>query len=144
MSTPRIDPCQTAQLCDRYSSFAEFQGLLASPCLEGDDAGGQGLGVRLVGFFRDIIGHPVRKFGASMGFDVEAARAAIITGLPVRARWMLGQTPVDFDFSVGRRGLRHLTAEDVAGSLDGSLDESWADLLIFGQYDVAEGGGARP
>lgn len=75
-----------------------------------------------------------------MEIDPEAVRSAIVDGLPARARWMLGEMPLDFDFSVGRGGPRPLTDEDVCGG----IEEEWADLLLFGECDYADGGGARP
>lgn len=75
-----------------------------------------------------------------MAIDVDAVRSAIVDGLPARARWMLGEIPLGFDFSVGRGGPRPLSDEDVYGG----LEESWADLLVFGECNYADGGGARP
>ena len=54
--------------------------------------------------------------------------------------WMLEETPLDFDFSQAHEGLRHVTTDD----LSGDIEAEWADLLIFGQSDYAEGGGASP
>jgi hypothetical protein len=71
-------------------------------------------------------------------FDAGAVRSAIIAGLPIRARWMVEDTPIDFDFTVAHEGLRNVTTDDVSGG----IDEEWTELLIFGHFDYAEGGGA--
>src|SRR5215471_5036491 len=68
------------------------------------------------------------------------APSAIISGLPIRARWMLGDTPLDFDFAQAQAGLRMVMTGDVSGD----IEEAWSDLLVFGRYDYAEGGGASP
>jgi hypothetical protein len=75
-----------------------------------------------------------------MALDIAAIQAVIVAGLPIRTRWMLGGTPLDFDFSHARRGLRAVAREDIVGD----LDEAWADLLVFGLCDFSEGGGASP
>jgi hypothetical protein len=74
-----------------------------------------------------------------MKLDFEAIRSAIVTGLPVRARWKIDDTPLDYDFAVAQRGLRELSKDAVPFG-----DEEWFDLLIFGDFDYAEGGGAHP
>jgi hypothetical protein len=51
---------------------------------------------------------------------------------------MLDGTPLDFKFTVARQGLQSLPG-DVLRFGDGT----WSDLLMFGEYDYAEGGGAR-
>jgi hypothetical protein len=71
--------------------------------------------------------------------DVEAIRLAIVTQLPLRARWRIYDTPLDYDFGVARRDLRELPRDAIA-----SGDVRFFDLLIFGDYDCAEGGGAHP
>lgn len=75
---------------------------------------------------------------ATKKLDASAARSAIIAGLPIRARWMLEETPLDFDFTQAHEGLRHVTTDDFSGD----VEREWTDLLIFGQSDYAEGGGA--
>jgi hypothetical protein len=71
-----------------------------------------------------------------VGMTIEEKLAA---GLPVRARWMINGTPLDFEFMVGRLGLQRLPDEVLdAGGPYGS------ELLVFGEQDFAEGGGARP
>ena len=72
---------------------------------------------------------------------MKAAQSAIIAGLPVRSRWLCRDTPLDWDFSEARRGLRSASRSDIAW---GDVEREWADLLIFGSYDYAEGGGASP
>lgn len=74
-----------------------------------------------------------------MKLDRGVVQAAIVAGLPARARWVINGTPLDYDFTVASRGLRELPNDTV-----GSADEDWFNLLIFGEYDYAEGGGAHP
>jgi hypothetical protein len=71
--------------------------------------------------------------------DLEAIRLQIVTHLPVRVRWLIEQTPLDFDFSHSQSPL--LNANDFLG---GARDQQWTALHIFGEQDYAEGGGATP
>jgi hypothetical protein len=64
----------------------------------------------------------------------------IVRRLPVRRRWMVQETPLDYDFSAGVRGPAPLRQR----SYDFPLEPEWLELLIFGEYDYAEGGGAHP
>src|SRR5262249_940288 len=73
-------------------------------------------------------------------FDSQAVQRAIIAGLPSRARWVIGGSPADYDFSAAQRGLHIPSAEDF--SYDPG--EEWLDLMIFGEVDYSEGGGAPP
>jgi hypothetical protein len=75
-----------------------------------------------------------------MPFDPEALRSALASRLPLTARWMINETPMDYDFSAARRVLQPL---DKDALLD-APEAEWLDLLIFGEYDYAEGGGANP
>jgi hypothetical protein len=52
---------------------------------------------------------------------------------------MIDGTPLDFEFTVGRLGLRRLPGEVLEGG-----DTASSALLVFGEQDFAEGGGARP
>jgi hypothetical protein len=74
-----------------------------------------------------------------MEFDRKAIETAVTSGLPVHARWLIDGTPLDFDFSIAGRGLRGLPAEVIEAG-----DAGASDLLVFGEQDFAEGGGARP
>jgi hypothetical protein len=60
--------------------------------------------------------------------------------LPLRRRWTFDGTPLDWDFSAKRRELRPLDES----AFDFRLKPAWLELLIFGEYDYAEGGGAHP
>jgi hypothetical protein len=60
--------------------------------------------------------------------------------LPLRRRWTFDGTPLDWDFSASRRGLGPLDKS----AYDFRLKPAWLQLLIFGEYDYAEGGGANP
>jgi hypothetical protein len=74
-----------------------------------------------------------------MELDRNITEAAIVSRLPVQARWMINGTPLDFDFSVAGHGLRGLPDETIEAENNGA-----SDLLVFGEQDFAEGGGARP
>jgi len=73
--------------------------------------------------------------------DTEPIRSQILTRLSVRGRWLVNETPLDFDFSRSQSPLRPIMAVDVAG---GAIEEHWRSLRIFGEEDYAEGGGSRP
>lgn len=60
--------------------------------------------------------------------------------LPASRRWFVQGTPLDYDFSAGRARPQPLDA----AAFDFRLQPKWLDLLIFGEYDYAEGGGANP
>ena len=75
-----------------------------------------------------------------MELDLNAIQSAAVAGLPARARWIVGDTPLDFDFTGARRGLRRITRDDVGGA----IPDLWSNLLVFGGVDYAEGGGAWP
>lgn len=72
--------------------------------------------------------------------DIESIRLQVRARLPVRARWLVNGTPLDFDFSRAQTPLRGITAEDIIG---GMLEGERASLRIFGEDDYAEGGGAH-
>jgi hypothetical protein len=71
-----------------------------------------------------------------MQANLKAIRAVIVAELPVRTRWYCGDTPVDYDFTIAHEGLYPLN--ELAAGVDRP------DLVVFGLYDYAEGGGARP
>ena len=60
--------------------------------------------------------------------------------LPLRRRWTCGGTPFDWDFSAKSRALRPLDSR----VYQVPLKPAWRTLLIFGEYDYAEGGGTNP
>ena len=70
------------------------------------------------------------------GADLQRA----LRKLPLRRRWTCGGTPLDWDFSVKRSALRPLDK----AAYDFPLRPAWLTLLMFGEYDYAEGGGAHP
>ena len=74
-----------------------------------------------------------------MILDRAVIEATLASGLPVQARWMIDGTPLDFEFTVGRVGLRRLPDEVLKVG-----DAASSELLVFGEQDFAEGGGARP
>jgi hypothetical protein len=73
--------------------------------------------------------------------DIDSIRSQIVARLPVRVRWLVNGTPLDFDFSRSQAPLRSVAACDVVG---GPVEEAWTSLRLFGEEDHAEGGGARP
>ncbi len=73
--------------------------------------------------------------------DIESIRLQIMTRLPVRVRWLVSGTPLDFDFSRSQVPLASITTNDVVG---GPVEGEWTSLRIFGEEDYAEGGGAAP
>src|SRR5262245_55275604 len=75
-----------------------------------------------------------------MEIDLEAIRLTVLRELPTRATWMVGGATIDFDFERSQASLKHVSAADV----NGPLEANWENLLIFGDYDVANGGGAQP
>jgi hypothetical protein len=68
--------------------------------------------------------------------DLEPLRAMLAAQLPVRARWLIDETPCDWDFSRAQQPLRPI-------SLGADVPALWRGLYIFGEEDYAEGGGAR-
>jgi SUKH-4 immunity protein of toxin-antitoxin system len=75
-----------------------------------------------------------------MDVDHNALQAAITAGLPIERRWMINDTPLDYDFSVGHRRVHKLTEKEIGA--DGNKD--WLQLVVFGEHNFAEGRGARP
>jgi hypothetical protein len=71
--------------------------------------------------------------------DLKAIETALASGLPGKARWLIDGTTLDFDFSVTSRGLRNLPDEAIPAA-----DCQASDLLVFGEQDFSQGGGARP
>jgi hypothetical protein len=72
--------------------------------------------------------------------DPEAMLATARGELPANVRWMVGDTPLDFDFAGLHYGLRPATSED----LGGATPDQAASFVVFGRYGYAEGGGASP
>jgi hypothetical protein len=76
-----------------------------------------------------------------MRIDLNAIRSGIDSRLARQARWMIGDTPLEFDFSPDRYGLRRVADRDAVGGL---VPNEWSGYRLFGVYDYAEGGGASP
>jgi hypothetical protein len=72
--------------------------------------------------------------------DPERLRGKVAARLPPRVRWMLHDVPYHFDFTRAQRPLRSIEPADIVG---GDIDESWRELLLFGETHYADGGGAR-
>lgn len=68
-------------------------------------------------------------------------KARILAGLPKRARWIIDDMTLDFDFSPERFSLRYVDDRDIVG---GPVPAEWDGCRIFGMCDYAEGGGASP
>ena len=59
----------------------------------------------------------------------------------MRVRWLVGNCPIDFDFSRAQDDLRPLTVSDTNGF---EIPQEWQSLCLFGEQNYAEGGGATP
>jgi len=75
--------------------------------------------------------------------DTEELRLTIVRRLPRRARWLFEQTPWDWDFSRAARPLQAVPDDDAAKWME-VLPPDWRQMLIFGEEDFSEGGGASP
>lgn len=74
-----------------------------------------------------------------VSFDLEEVRSQIASCLPIHARWLIRETPLDFDFSRSQRSLQLLSPSDLNGY---EVEPDWAYLYIFGEQHFADGGGA--
>jgi hypothetical protein len=74
-----------------------------------------------------------------MNLDLKTIQSTALARLPERTRWLIKGVPLDIDFSTARRGLARVGGQHVIG---GTPPPQWRKLLIFGEYDYAEGGGA--
>jgi len=72
--------------------------------------------------------------------DFKAIRKHIITELPLKKRWSINNTHLDFDFSRALSPLRALGTEDFIGSI---IDPQWRRLHVFGEENYADAGGAQ-
>lgn len=72
--------------------------------------------------------------------DIESIRRQIVKHLPVRVRWLVDGTPLDFDFSRSQAPLRSVMSGDFNNAT--VIEKGWTALWIFGDDDYAEGGGA--
>jgi hypothetical protein len=70
--------------------------------------------------------------------DAEAIRLQLEARVAIRVRWSLDGVPLMFDFSRALQSLRRLEPSDIGGP----LEEGWSALLLFGEYDYSDGGGA--
>jgi hypothetical protein len=73
---------------------------------------------------------------------IDDLRVQVSVQLPARVRWLVAETPWDWDFSRAREALKPISADDVSPHT--SLSSDWSDLYIFGEEDFAQGGGASP
>lgn len=72
--------------------------------------------------------------------DLETVRSLIAQQLPHRVRWLVFDTPLDYDFARARAPLRPLQDKECLGD----LEDAWKQLYLFGEWDYSEGGGAHP
>jgi hypothetical protein len=75
-----------------------------------------------------------------MELDMEAIRRTVVAELPLQSRWTFRDTTIDFRFQRSQPGLRCVSDADVSGG----IEAEWATLRVIGEFDVAEGGCARP
>ena len=75
--------------------------------------------------------------------NVEELRLLIMSRLPAQSRWLMRETPVRWDFSRATQPLQSLP-EDDAAEWKNILPTDWRQIMIFGERDIAEGGGANP
>jgi hypothetical protein len=75
--------------------------------------------------------------------NLDELRLEVAGRLPVRVRWLLDETPWDWDFSRARQALQPLSDADAETWME-ILPEDWRQLYIFGEEAFAAGGGARP
>ena len=73
--------------------------------------------------------------------DAASIQSTIASRLPQRARWLIGHTPLDFSLYDVPRDLPAVTAELKCDLPD---VEQVSDFIVFGMWNYAEGGGARP
>ena len=73
--------------------------------------------------------------------DLKLLQASLAAGLPLSARWVIDETPWDWDFSLAQQELQPASEADISG---GDLPPEWLELYLFGSQDYSEGGGARP
>lgn len=75
--------------------------------------------------------------------NLEEQRLSLISQLPTCSMWFVWGTPVRWDFSRAAQPLQHLPEDDAAG-WEEILPLDWRQILIFGEQDISDGGGARP
>lgn len=71
--------------------------------------------------------------------DPDRVRADLERGLPSRARWLLHGVPLSFDFTWARSPLERVADSEL---VDGRVRPEWAEMLVFGESDYADRGGA--
>jgi hypothetical protein len=75
--------------------------------------------------------------------DIEELRLTLVERLPSHSRWFLDGTPWDWDFSRAARPLQAIPDDDAATWIE-VLPQDWRQMLVFGEENFAEGGGAKP
>ncbi len=73
-----------------------------------------------------------------MAINLELATNALRNALPRRAMWKLHGTNLSFDFSRAQVPLQTIADNEFVGE----PDAQWEALLVFGEQDYANGGGA--
>jgi hypothetical protein len=74
-----------------------------------------------------------------MAIDLHQIGTLVEKRLPSQARWLIRGTPLDFQFSMERFGLRAISSEELRGGL---VPSEWRGCRVFGKYDYGDGGGA--
>lgn len=72
--------------------------------------------------------------------ELDSIQKRLRDALQQRVRWVVRDTTIDFDFSRLLEPLAPLQDFEI----DGPIEPEWRSLFLFGQQDVAEGGGASP
>lgn len=72
--------------------------------------------------------------------SAEYVRSIIVGRLPRHVRWIVGETPVDHDFSRATRHLAPISPHEMVGD----LEPEWSGILLFCEQDYSDGGGASP
>ena len=70
---------------------------------------------------------------------LEDTRGQLLSSLPAKARWLLGETPLEWRFERAQQPLQPLTSADISS---GAIPAHWLPIHIFGEYSYADGGGA--
>jgi hypothetical protein len=76
--------------------------------------------------------------------DSASIQSAIAPRLPQRARWLIGDTTLDFSLYKEPRNLTAVFGEWGFSDADVADIEHVSDFIVFGMWNYNEGGGARP
>ena len=76
--------------------------------------------------------------------DAASVKSATASRLPQRARWLIGDTTLDFSLYSEPRNLTAEFAEWGLSDADVADIEHVSDFIVFGMWNFNEGGGDRP